>query len=177
MNVSAHCSKNTSHGYKEASLLFPHIANIQEAIFILNPNYFVHEAQIQEYLKRMGYRVIKEVKKVFNESDAADLLFHRYKETDYVDELINFFKNRNTILYYVQKMGALHEINAIFEDENPSVDDIFTYREFKLPLQPGHFPYLFVMMDTPEMFEQGLAMMLPQFARFWGEEVAKMSAV
>jgi len=42
-------------------------------ILLLNPNYFPEESSIPSYLKRLGYELIDERKKVLSERDVKNL--------------------------------------------------------------------------------------------------------
>ena len=48
-------------------------------------------------------------------------------------------------------------------------------KELKQPLLPGHFPYLFMTMDTPLMFETGLTYVYPDFRSFSGRDLLEMT--
>ena len=45
---------------KEMCLLFPNHSAVNDAILILNPNYFPEQHLIPDYLKWLGYELIEE---------------------------------------------------------------------------------------------------------------------
>lgn len=160
---------------KEMCLLFPHSACANEAILIMNPNYEPLNYLIWEYLETMGFTVLEERKKALSERDAWMLFEERFENEDVAWDVIDHFAHRNTVFYYVVKSAAQEEINAIFWDEDPTIDDILEVKELKKPLLPGHFPYLFMACDTNLMFETGLTHVFPNFRSFTGKDLHSMS--
>lgn len=130
---------------------------------------------IPDYLKRLGYEIIELRQKALSERDAWTLLEDRFGDQEYKNEILDHFMLRNTYFYYVVKSAAQEEISAIIRDEDPCIEDIFEIKELKKPFLPGHFPYLFLAMDTPEMFEAALSHIYPDFRNFWGKSLEAMN--
>ena len=48
------------------------------------------------------------------------------------------------------------------------MDDILRVKVRQTPFKPQHFPFIFLFMDTPLMFEVA-------FKLLWGEEIAEVT--
>ncbi len=108
-------------------LLFPQVSIISEAILLLNPLYFdSRNDKIQEFLtKRMGFDIIHTRNRTLSGLDAEDLFSDRFSdEPDSAQAMIRHFSDRRTCFYFVAKTAGLLELNPIFKDEDPALEDI-----------------------------------------------------
>jgi len=75
-------------------------------------------------------------------------------------------------LWHLTKISGDREIRELFREAQIELEDIFRLRARKTPFKPLHFPFIFIFMDSPYMFETAYNLLWgPSFTEVTGQEL------
>jgi hypothetical protein len=77
------------------------------------------------------------------------------------EKLVEFLGDTQVYMWHLGKISGDREIRQLFKDSQIEYEDLFQLKIRNTPFKPSHFPYLFLFMDSPSMFEQSLKILWP----------------
>ena len=156
----------------------PEISVIEEVILMLNPIYDAYFESAERLLSRMGFKTMFHKLITLSDEDSANLFKEKVGDisvdhsTSYSftngEKLSKFLGGSQVHMWHLTKLSGDREVRAIFNDGQIDLEDVFSLKIRSTPFKPIHFPYIFLFMDSPYMFEAGFSML-------WGPRITEIT--
>ena len=156
-------------------LFDPSLSQLEELILLLNPLYNHLVAEVEEILVRMQFCFVNKKVIQLNTEQARNLLSDKFPTGKKMDRLVSILESGDTYVYHLTKHVALKELQALYDLSDVTFEDHLLPHP-KVVSEKGsfmaeHIPYLFLMMDSSEMFEQVSEYMYePAIMRYTGSD-------
>ena len=150
---------------------------LEDAILILNPLYLEMMNDAHSFLEELGFTIIDRDKITITSKQSNDIFKRRFKPSKYWDEIIDHFSAANTAFFHVTKLSANQYIDDLLNKYFTKWPDVLEFNLLERPLKEESFVYLFIPMDSPQMYETSLQLVWPEAVKFWGQDIVKFSHI
>lgn len=150
---------------------------IEDLIFLMNPLYDNLYGVLPEYFESLGFKIITQGFVTLSEKQAKRLISRRYKHSSFKNDIIKHFTDRRTAYFHAATLNGNKVTDDLMRKYFPTWSDVLEYKLLEKPLKPESFPFIFVPMDSSQMYEDALKIISPDLTSFWGQDVYKFSKV
>eukprot|EP00347_Sterkiella_histriomuscorum_P005365 403356888 len=106
----------------------------------------------------MGQTGMSEFQRMQTMNQSERLLKTYGNQTDRLTDLLS---DTQVHMFHICKIAGDREIRQLYKDSQVEYTDLFKMKLKTTPFRVNQFPLLFIFMDTPLMFEEGLKMIYP----------------
>jgi len=157
-------------------LFDPSVGQLEELILVLNPMYNHLIKYVEELLVRMQYNFVNKQEVRMDVEQVTSLLQDKFPtSTRKTQRLIQMLEGQKVHFYHLTKRVAMQEIQALFDLSDASFADHLSPSPLVVSQKGAflaeHIPYLFLLMDSNEMFEKACALLYePAITCFTGSD-------
>jgi len=150
---------------------------IEDVVLMMNPHYENLIEPSIVLLQSLGFGIIDNRFVKLEPSQIKQILSKRYQNSSFMESIITHFSAPKVMFFHVTRLNASKEIDNIMRKFFTRWDDTLEYKMIERPFKEHVFPFLFVPMDSPQMYEDSLKIMSPYFFSFWGQDVLALNKI
>jgi hypothetical protein len=148
---------------------------IEDVILLLNPKYDHLFNDARYFFEDHGFGIIDYQYVTLTSKQATEIFARRYKSSSYKDDIIRHFTDEKSAFYHITKLNAYKEIDELMRRYFTTWPDVLEYKLIERPIKVESFPFVFIPMDSHQMYETALEIVFPEFYQFWGQDLSRMA--
>lgn len=153
-------------------------SQISDAILVLNPLHYGQKEELKILLnKRLRFKIMQEVKIVFNENVIEDILKIYCSNYNYhnFEDIARQFKDRPTVFFHITKPGGFEELKVIYGlYASQNARDICDNQKALSPILPAEeIPHFFIPIFSVKGYRNAMSLYSPSLPTFTGNDMSK----